>query len=122
MTVPKRVLENVDYTQIESEVVTIGTTILLDSIDAVKPHCFAGVQFFSDSEGLSSATPTAGTVQISINTVNTAPVFELPPVSIIDATSPSTINWSANTQRVAATPSAIVGAAFYRLVVTTNKT
>ena len=122
MTAPARVIENVDYTQIESAIVAVGTTIILDGIDAVKPHCFGGVQFFDDALGETSTTPTFGTVQISVSTVNTTPVFELPPVSIIDATATSTINWSANTQAASATPNAIAGASFYRLIVTCNKT
>lgn len=109
------------FTYIESEIVTVTTAITLDDIAADDPHCFVGVQFFSDSLGETSATPTVGSIDIAIQTVNTKPVFEALSDSKIYASAPVTLSWCANTEKVRATPSvAIEGATHWRIVVTCN--
>ena len=110
------------FTLIQSGIVAVASTIDLDGIDASKPHCFAGLQFFADAQGSAPAIPGAGTVSIDILTLNTTPVFEDPPGNIINATALGTISWAANTLNVRATPTGITVATHYRLVVTCNET
>ena len=110
------------YTHIVSGIVTVATIIDLGNIDATKTHCFVGAQFFADAEGLAQAIPDAGTVTISVETLNTTPVAEAIPDGVIDAIAPCTKSWAANTRRVVATPSGITIATHYRIVVTCNET
>lgn len=105
-----------------SDVVTVGTTITLDGISPVKPHCFLGLQFFDDAAGATPGTATAGTADVEVRTVNNEPNYEPTPVATIDATAPDTVSWAGNTTGVRVTPSSITGAAYYRAVVTTNET
>ncbi len=106
----------------KSDVVSVGTIITLSELDITKPHCFAGVQFFSDAEGAVSVIPSAGTVLIEIQTINNAPIFESVLDNPITAKAPITITWAANTQSVRATPTGITGATHYKLVTTFNET
>lgn len=122
MAAPARIIENKQFTQIVSEIAAVGDVINLESIDAIKPHVFAGVQFFDSADGSNQATPGAGTVVLTIETVNTSPVLESPQNDTIDATAPVTCDWAANTQRVIATPTGITVATHYRLVVSCNET
>lgn len=110
------------YVVLTSAIVTVATAITLDEIEPGKPHCFIGAQFFSDSGGAAPATPGAGTVVITIKTVNTDPVFETIPTASIDATTPTSLSWAANTLAVKATPSGITTATHWRIVVTVNET
>lgn len=106
----------------ESPVVTVSTEIILSSLDSVKPHCFLGVKFFSDAGGTTPAVPGAGTVTITIQTINSEPLFELPPDNLIDLTNQTTISWASNTKAVKAVPSGVTVATHYKVVVTCNET
>ncbi len=116
-----RKVEHPAFTLIEGDITPVGDTITVSAPDATQPHCFAGCQFFSDEIG-TPAVPSAGTVAITIETINTEPIFEAVPANVINADAPLTISWAANTKRVRATPTGIVGATHYRLVVTANQT
>ena len=105
----------------ESPITAIGSDITLVSLDQVKPHCFAGVQFFSDSAGATPIVPSAGIVTIEIKTINTN-LFEPVLGGIIDVRSPTTVSWAANTKEIKAIPSGITVVAYYKLVVTYNET
>ena len=122
MAAPENVQENRTFTLIESPIVPIDTVIDLESIDAVKPHIFAGIQFFADAQGSAQAIPDAGSVMLTIETVNSSPTLEAPLNNFIDATNIKTADWAANTRRVVATPIGITVATHYRLVVTCNET
>lgn len=113
---------NKTFTLIESDIVTVGTSIELGKIDVSKPHCFAGVQFFTDATGDTPAVPTAGSVSIEVQTLNNFPRFEFPSGFQISAFTPTTVSWAANTLKVKATPTQIDIATHYRLVVTCNET
>ncbi len=113
---------NKTFTLITSDIVDISTAIDLDNIDASKPHCFVGAQFYSDAQGAAVATPTAGTVSIEVETINTSPVLEPIPDPTIEASAPCTRSWAANTRRVVATPSGIDVATYYSIKVTCNET
>lgn len=105
-----------------SDISPVGNVIDLPGIDASKPHCFLGVQFFADASGSAPAVPTVGSVVIEVKTINTTPLFEPVPGGTINASAPTTISWAANTIRVRATPSGVDVATHYRLVVTCNET
>ena len=60
----------------ESSVLASSLGVLLTGIDIGRPRCFAGIKFFSDSDGLIPVTPTAGTITIEISTFNTHPELE----------------------------------------------
>ncbi len=108
-------------TFVESPLTPVGDVITLTDLDMTRPHCFAGVQFFDDVEGLIPAVTSDGTVLIEIQTINSTPVYEDVVDGLILAAEPTTVTWSANTQTVRATPSLITNAAFYKLVVTCNE-
>ncbi len=112
---------NKTITFAESALTAVGDVIIISDLDITRPHCFAGVQFFDDAEGLIPAVPSDGTVLIEVQTVNTTPVFESVVDNLISVVEPTTVTWSANTQVVRATPSLITNAAFYKLVVTCNE-
>jgi len=105
----------------ESTVINASLGVLLTGIDIGRPRCFAGIKFFSDSDGLIPVTPTAGAITIEISTFNTHPVIEGFADNTIDASNPTTVSWAANTRSVKASPAGRVGANFYRLVVTCNE-
>lgn len=105
----------------DSAVVEVDTEIILEGTDLGNPHCFAGVQFFSDADGETPVVPSAGEVVIKIKTINNTPNFEPIPVGVIDASDPSTLSWAANTTAVKATPTDVTGATHYRLVVSCNE-
>ncbi len=107
---------------IESPIAAIAAVITISGMDITRPHCFVGVRFFADSGGAAEAVPTAGTVTISVQTMNTSPRFELIPISVIQALTPETLSWAANTLQVRATPSDVTVATHYRIVVTCNET
>lgn len=113
---------NKTVTFIESAVFAVGSIITLGELDITKPHCFAGVQFFDDADGIIPASPSAGTVLIEIQTINTAPVFESALHNLITVNALTTVTWSSNTQAVKATPTGVTGATHYKLVVTCNET
>ncbi len=114
-------VENGPFTLYESSVIAIDSVVTLENLDTTKPHCFIGVQFFSDSDGLIPAVPTIGTVFIQVKTLNTQ-VFEDPPANIIEASAITTVSWAANTVSVRATPSGVDVATYYKVVVTCNET
>ena len=112
---------NTSITFVESAVVAVGTINTLSQLDITRLHCFAGVQFFNDAEGIILANPSEGTVLIEIRTVNTTPVFESVPDNLILAATPTTVTWAANTQAIRATPAGVIGATHYKLIVTLNE-
>lgn len=109
-----------DFELRESSIVTVGTTINLPIKDEF-PHNFVGVQFFADAAGLTPATPGAGTVTITVETVNGLSVFEAVPSNVIDGTAITTVSWDANTRQVKAVPAGITTATHYKLVWTGNR-
>jgi hypothetical protein len=104
----------------ESAVTDIDTTITMLGLDMGRPHCFVGVQFFSDSAGTTPVVPTLGTVTVKIKTYNTQR-FELMPESTINAGDPTTISWAANTVAIEVIPSSIDVASYYKAVLTANE-
>lgn len=120
--IEKRRAGHSGYVVLTSAIVTVATTITLDEIEPGKPHCFAGAQFFANAGGTTPATPGAGTIDVTIKTVNTDPVFETIPASVITAAVPTTVSWAANALAVKAVPSGVTTATHWRIVVTCNET
>lgn len=105
----------------ESDVVTVGTTITIAGIKAILPHNFVGAQFFSDAAGLVPVVPGAGTVAVTVETINSEGVFEAVPDNSIDATVPHTVSWDANTSRVRLVPAGVTTATHWKAVWTGNR-
>lgn len=115
---------NPTYTYIESDIKpTDDEPITVPDLDITKPHCFVGAQFFNSIDDSIPAFPTAGLLEIDIQTVNNKPNFE--PIGCdnqIKAKEPTTISWAGNTSAVRAKIiEDVVGASHYRLVVTCNE-
>ena len=107
----------------QSVVSSSAHPVSITDMDVTKPHCFAGVQFYSDAEGTVEAIPTTGTITITVRTVNTSPRYEtLLSINVIQAATPTTICWAANTIEVVATPSGVDVAPYYRMTATCNET
>lgn len=107
-----------------SEIVPINTQIELTGLSPVRPHCFAGLQFFEDVSGNTpAATLPTGTVEIFVKTVNNEPNYEPTAAGTIDASAPETINWAGNTIAARTNTPALSGgtATHYRMVVTCNE-
>lgn len=113
---------NKTFTTITSDIVAIGTPITLEGIDASRPHCHAGVQFFADADGVAAAIPTLGSIVIELQTLASKPLFEMATGSPIIVSNQETISWTANTITVRATPSDLDVATHYRLVIVCNET
>lgn len=122
MTAKALNVENRDLATVFSVIVPVADTIDLADLDASHPHCFAGVEFFADANGDAPATPGAGTVTITVGTVNNGPLFEAALDNVIDATAPTTVTWDGSTKSVRAVPAGITTATHYRLIVTQHKT
>lgn len=105
-----------DFRVERSDIVAVGATIDLAGAAANLAHNFVGVQFFADANGAAFATPGAGTVTITVSTVNNEPAFEAPPDNVISATAPTTVSYDASTRVVRAVPSGITTATHYRMV------
>ncbi len=121
MTTPVRDVEQPGFKLSYSAIVVVGDTIDLDGLRADYPHCFVGVQFFADAEGAAPAVPGAGTVLVTVATVNTTPSFEVVPNNTITAPTPTTVPWDGNTAAVKLVPTGITTATHWRAVVTQNR-
>lgn len=113
--------ESPGFNSYTSDVVVVADTINIEGLQASYPHCFVGVQFFADAAGAASATPGAGTVAVTVETLNSVGIFEAVPDNTIDATAPHTVSWDANTTKVRLTPTGLTTATHWRAVVTINK-
>ncbi len=114
-----------DHKQYVSDVTAIASAITVDWIDPSKPHCFAGLQFFSDAAGETPVVPTAGSVAVAVVTVNSYPNSDSIEDSPIDISGAEfTVSWDANTKSVTFTPTSISGnsVAYWRARVTATRT
>ena len=108
--------------RILSDIEVVADTIVINGLDAEAPHCFVGVQFFDDALGATPATPGAGSVLVTVETVNNEGLFEAVPSNSIDATAPVTVSYDANSLRVKFVPTGLTVANFWRAIWTGNKT
>ncbi len=113
------------FTREVSPIVAVASEIILPSIDAVRPHCFVGAEFFDDLAGTLPVLPSAGTLTFTVATLNSGQggqFFERITNGVIDFPDIMTCSWAANTTHVKAVPAGIVGATHFRIVVTCNTT
>ena len=86
-------------------------------------HIFLGVRFFDAADG-NIVTPGAGTMTISIQTINTLAleaVWESPTTATITAATPTTIDWAANTTAVKVAQASVTTATHWRVAITANR-
>lgn len=122
---PALKLVNKTFTIHFSDIVSIAVgAIIMTDIDSVKPHCFAGIQFFQDGTDQLPTQPTGGLLTVTVQTVNSAPRFEDVPANAVLASKSHTVSWGANTNQVQAAIGTSIsgsGVTHYRLVVTSNE-
>ncbi len=111
-----------DRRVITSAIVSSGTVIeVTDKFLDWHPHVFVGAQFFSDAAGLSKVVPSGGEVYFNIRPVTTEQ-YEPFSTETVQADTPETVSAAAPPYSgIKATPSAIAGAAFWRIVVATYR-
>jgi len=88
--------------------------------NASDTHCFIGVNFYSDAALKIPVAATAGTIDLTVRTVNSS-TFQALDDGTINAATPELKSFSANPSLVRATPTGILTAAFYEIIVTTNR-
>lgn len=108
------------FTYIESTVTDVRAVTTVDRVDVDKTQCYIGVQFFSDAAGTIPVTPGAGTVTLTVKTLNSN-VFETFTGNTITAATPTTVPFTGNVKEVLATPSGVTTASYYKVVVTCNR-
>lgn len=117
-----RSVKRKDFHLEESSVVTVGTTIDLINLRTDLAHCFVGIQFFADAAGTIPAVPGAGTVTVTIETINNENVFESVPDNVITASAGHTVTYDANTLSVKLVPAGITTATHMKAVWTAHRT
>lgn len=103
-----------------SDIATVATTITLPDLRPTQTHYFAGVEFFSDADG-TPATPSAGTVTVTVITAVNPQVAESITNGEIDATAPTTVDWASPTSSAIFTPDSIAAATHWRVNVSGHK-
>ena len=109
------------YRKSVSDVEVVADTIVLEGLSPDMPHCFVGIQFFSDAGGTTPATPGAGTVTVTVETVNSEGISEAVPDNVIDATAITTVSWDANTKSITLVPAGVTTATHWRATWTGNE-
>jgi hypothetical protein len=112
-----------DFDQVVSPVTPIADPLAIP-VNARLPHCFVGVEFFDNAAATTRVEPTAGTVAVQVETVNSPGLLEPAlgsPVAL--SSGRATLNFAANAARVVVTPTSVSGngASHYRAVLTANK-
>ncbi len=85
-------------------------------------HIFLGVEFLDASDAV--VTPGAGTMTISVQTINTLAleaVWESPTTATITAATPTTIDWAANTHAIKVAQASVTTATQWRVRITANR-
>lgn len=106
--------------KVESEVIAVSVGSITIATNDLRPRNFAGVEFYSDAEGTTSVTPTAGNITFTAELSVLPEVFQDITGGTVTATSNASVNFAGNPTRVRATFSGITGADFARLRVTQN--
>ncbi len=108
-----------NYRRVESDIEVVADTIEL-AVSEEFPHGFISLQFFADALGAAFAIPGAGTVVISVDTVNNPDVAEAITGSPMDATAAVTLNFEGNALRINCIPTGLTTATHWRAVWTGN--
>ncbi len=109
-----------DLRIVRSNIEIVANTIQLEAVSPTIPHTFISVQFFADAAGAAPATPGAGTVTVTVRTINSQ-VFEAIPDNVIDATAILTISVNANVEEILLVPAGLTVATHWRAVVSQNR-
>lgn len=110
----------VEQTRIYEESGAVASAVDVSLQFPSDTHCFIGVDYFSDELLTTSATPTAGTITFTVQTVNSD---QFVPITngTLNADTPEIKSFAANPRVVRATPTGIVGATHYKVTVTANR-
>jgi hypothetical protein len=108
------------YNRYTSGVTAVGSVALIENINPSLLNHYIGVQWFSDAVGTTNVVPTAGTVLLeALDDVTEQ--FTVVASNPLDATVVTDKNYYiSNMTAMQATPTGVVGAAFYKLVVSSN--
>ncbi len=100
----------------------VGSSLTLD-VPFYPSHWFAGIDFYTDAELTNKVTPSAGTLEITVLTVNSDNAQGITSGGTIDATSDNTVSdFQGNVSTITYAPTvAITGAAFMRIRATGNQ-
>ena len=119
MTAIAEKIERPGFRKLVSAIVAVADTIDMAGLDETMPHCFAGIETFSNGTG-TPAVAGAGTVAVTLKTSNCPEVFEPPLDGSIAAPTPTTVGWDANTKAVKLVPTGITTATHWRATITQN--
>lgn len=112
----------IQYRRTESPVTAVseGSTIDLN-VEPSFVHNYAGVVFYSDAEGTTVATPSAGTATFTCQVVVQPQGFQAVPDNALDVTTlPDQVDWAGNTEVVRVTFTGVTGASYAKLIVAGN--
>ena len=110
-----------DNRTFETNVELISSTLSL-TLDPSYRHNFAALEFYSDANGETVVTPTAGSITYEVVTPVTPNTFEPFTDNVKDATSSTLVSWAVNTTSIRATITGITGATHARLRASCNIT
>lgn len=91
-----------------------------ENLNSAAAHSFLGVQMFDG--GGSLVVASAGSFLVKVKTTNTQQFELLGAGGVIDATAPTTVDWSANTVAVQVVPTGLAGVTTWRVFITQNRT
>lgn len=107
-----------NYAIVRSPTLPIVQDLELDIVSKY-PHCFLGIEYFSNDG--TSVTPTQGLMYI-YRMPSTANVYQTAPIGVLAAQSPQgELAWKGNTSKIKVVPDSISGADSYRVAVVCNK-
>lgn len=110
-----------DLRVIDSNVEAVADTIEIATVAPSIPHTFISVKFWTSSAGDTPATPGAGTVTVTVRTINSH-VFEAIPSNVIDATGATTISVNGNVEEIRLVPAGLTTATHWSAHVSQNRT
>ena len=100
----------------QSAITAIGTPVTLTDLDTEHPHGFCGVELFTDSGGVTAASASTGTLNVTVQTAVSPQVLELAKGGAIDAAALTQATWAGPTEGVTVTPTGMGGdATHYRV-------
>jgi len=108
-----------DTITIVSGAALLGDTVTLTDLPVQgNTHVFLGVILLN--AGGAEIVDSAGTLTVSAKMVNTSE-WETPQLNVIDATAPTTVNWSGNTRAIRVVPASLSDTVTYKVVATFNR-
>jgi len=102
----------------ESGLTSVAAVAVVTNLSLNHPHNFFAVQFFDANGG--GVLATGGTVLFEV-LLMTSKVFEAPPANIIEANESGTVSVAGPIRAVRATPTGILTAVQYKIVVSQHK-